>query len=192
MKFLEVKQNTKNKFVNMFTAKYVRDCSTSNYIFASRRQKQDLSILNQKDMIDAVKVLPYFQEDGKIFVVFIKEFRCVVNRYIYGFVAGLVEKNEEPKVSAQREIYEEIGGQTLNIEQIDNGVYSSVGMSDEKIMHFIAEVRLAGKQHLEESEDISLQIVPLDEMLAFVESHEFDGGSLMLAKMFYYKVKNQQ
>ena len=190
-KLIDVEKVWGDKFLNMYKAHYINDCSASDYAFASRRQKQDLTVYNPKDRIDAVKCLPYFYEDGKLYVVLIKEFRSPLNKYIYSVPAGLVDGDENPDVAIQRELAEEIGAQTINFQRVDNGCYSSSGMTDEKIIHYMAEVVLTGRQSLEETEEISLKIVPFDELLEFVENNEFCMSSMLLCKTFYYKMKGE-
>lgn len=186
---MKIEQKTNEKFLNLFEATYMDDCSTTKYTLASRREQKDLTVFNANDKIDAVKALPYFYEDGNLFVVFIKEFRRALNKYIYAVPAGLVGAAEEPEIAIQRELREEIGAQTLELAAVDGGCYSTPGMTDEKVMHFFAEVSLSGIQKLEPDEDISLEIVPFEEILQFTGQHEFSLSGLLLAKMFYYKTK---
>lgn len=191
-KLLEIEKVYDEQYLKMYNVKYLTDCTTSEYAFVSRREQKDLTVLNEKDRVDAVKCLPYFYEDGKIFVALIKEFRSPLNKYIYSVLAGLVEGGEDPDIAVQRELAEEIGAQTLNLERVDNGSYASAGLTDEKIIHYIAEVELTGRQNLEESEDIAIKCIPLDEILDFTSSHEMCMSSMLLCKMFYYKMKDKE
>lgn len=191
-KLLEVEKVYDEKYLKMYNAKYLTDCTTCEYAFASRREKQDLTVFNKVDKIDAVKALPYFYEDGKLYVVLINEFRSPLNKHIYSIPAGLVEDNENPDLAIQRELAEEIGAQTVNLERLDNGCYSSAGLSDEKIAHYLAEVILTGRQNLEETEEISIKPVPLEQLLDFVDTHEMCMSSMLLCKMFYYKMKDRE
>lgn len=190
-KLLKIEKLYDEEYLKMFNATYLSDCSTTEYTFVSRRDQKDLTALNASDRVDAVKALPYFWEDGKLYVVLIEEFRSPLNKCIYSVPAGLVDGDENPDHAIQRELAEEIGAQTTKLERLDNGCYSSAGLTDEKIIHFLAEVVLNGRQHLEETEDIAVKSLPIDQLLEFVDSHEMCMSSMLLCKMFYYKMKEE-
>ena len=186
-KLLEIKKITDLKYLNMYQAVY--ECDGGNkiyYNFASRRNLDEL-YLSKCNKVDAVRILPYIIENGKIFVVLIKEFRHPLNDYIYSTPAGLVERGEDTVEGAKRETEEEIGASVLKIEKVINNSFSSAGMTDESLECFEAEVVLDKSQHLDENEEITFVKVPFDELLNFVDSNKFCLPSALQIKMFYYK-----
>ena len=141
---------------------------------------------------DAVRILPYTFINGKTFIVLIKEFRHALNQYIYSTPAGLVDDNEDTIVSAKRELAEEIGAEVIKINKILNSSFSSAGLTDETLECFEAEVILTGKQNLEETEDISIKLVCLHDILNFVANNQFDMQSALMLQSFYYKTMYQK
>lgn len=189
MKIKKIERLTNLKFLNMFKLIYEKNGKNYEYYFVSRRKEEDLSVNNPKIVdIDAVEILPYFIENNKIKVVLIKEFRVVLNRYIYSIPAGLVDKGENIIKSAKREILEEIGAKVKKIEKIADG-FVSAGLTDETTMCFEAEIGELGSQHLEETEDISIKIIELNKLEKFINSHSFTLKSALLLKNFIYKKK---
>ena len=187
-KLKNIDQLTHEKWVNLYKLNY----ENQNYLVASRNNKGSLVALTQTTKPDAVRVLPYYTQNNKIFVVFIKEFRYAINKYVYELPAGLIDGNEEPLVAAKRELLEEIGATTTSIKQISNLVYTSVGLSDESIVMFNAKIKLNKAQKLEPTEDINLEIVELKNIPKFLKTHEFCLCSYLMALNFYNEKTKKQ
>ena len=114
-KLIDVEQLTYSKYLNMFQANYKLDSGKQYpYYIASRKQKQDLAVFGN-DKTDAVRILPYIKENGKTYVILIKEFRHPLNKYIFSTPAGIIDENESSEVSAVRELEEEIGASVVKI-----------------------------------------------------------------------------
>ncbi len=82
----------------------------------------------------AVAILPILSGGD---VVLIRQFRPAVNREILELPAGLLEPGEEPLETGKRELLEETGYHSHNLEII-NQFYSSPGYSSEKLFLFRA------------------------------------------------------
>ena len=188
-KLLKIKKITNNKWLNLYDAEYHCDSGdTITYHFASRRKMKDIS-LNDNKKVDAVRILPYLIENNKKYVVLIKEFRYVINDYIYSTPAGLIDANETPETAAKREIEEEIGASVVSIKETLKSSYTSVGLTDETIACFEAQVKLNKTQHLDRNEEITYFKLPFDDLLEFIENNNLDFQSAVLLKSFYYQNK---
>lgn len=176
------------KYLNLYQAIYDVDGKEFVYNFASRRNLGKL-VCEGVDKVDAVRILPFTIKDNEIYVVLIKEFRYPLNTYIYSTPAGLVDAGEDTINSAKREVEEEIGGKVLNINKVQGMAYSSAGLTDETLECYEAEVELSGKQALEKFEDIDYELVRLDDLLSFIDSHKFGMQSALQLREFYYKKK---
>ena len=190
-KIIKIEKVTDLKYLNMYQITYEKDGKTYKYNVASRRSLEELEC-NSKGKTDAVRIIPYIVKDGKKYVVLIREFRNAINKYIYGVPAGLIDKGESGKTAAIRELREEIGAKVIKIERTQKPSYSSAGMTDEKIDCYEAQVELAYKQALEETEDITVKIIPLDRLLEFMDKNKFGLQSALQLKAFYYKSKLQE
>lgn len=157
---LKISKLTNEKYLNLFCVEYKK--KGIKWLLASRRDADKLEILNKSKNADAVNILPYsVDKNGEIEVYLIREFRHAIGDYIYSVPAGLVENNKTEEQSVKAEIYEEIGGEVVSCKCVDKNVYTTVGLTDEKISFFEAEVKIVGKQHLEKTEEIELVSVPL-------------------------------
>ncbi|MBQ8430659.1 MAG: NUDIX hydrolase [Clostridia bacterium] len=187
MKLVKVEQLTNSKWLNYFCAKFImNNGKETDYFFASRRKLENLE-MNKNNLTDAIKVLPYYYENGKIYVVLNYEFRPVINGYIYDLCAGLVESQNNPFEDVKKELYEELGATAKNIKKITDSAYTTVGLTDETMACFSAEIESFGTQHLEDEEDITLKTIELSQIPEFVENHKFGATGALLLLMFYYQ-----
>ncbi|MBE7074636.1 MAG: NUDIX hydrolase [Clostridiales bacterium] len=185
-KLIKVNQLTNNKYLNMFELEYSIDGKPFKYFVASRRNLNTLSCKGE-NVVDAVRILPYFNLNGKMYVVLIKEFRYAINDYIYGVPAGLVDDGETLRQAAARELKEEIGADVVKLTEVFKPSYSSAGMTDESIACFEAEVGNFKPQKLESTEDIKLKIVDFDTLQKMLDAEKFGLQSLLQLKAFVYK-----
>ena len=83
----------------------------------------------------AALVIPFLDKDR---IVFIKQFRPVINAYLYELPAGTLGKDEKPVDCARREIVEEIGYAAGRLTKMGM-IYPVPGYSTEIIFIFKAE-----------------------------------------------------
>lgn len=184
---INVKKNTDNKFLNLYTATYNSDGKEYDYFIASRRNENDLSIYGI-NKVDAVRILPYIKRNNKIYVVLIYEFRHAIGEYMYSVPAGLVENGESCETAAVREIREEIGGKIISLDLTEKGAYISPGMTDEKIALYEAEVKLVYKQSLDQNEDIKVKIIEASKLNDFLSQNHFGLLDLLQIKNFLQRL----
>ncbi len=190
-KLIEIEKQTDNKYLNMYVATYKLDNRKLRYQFASRRSEEELAIMTEGTRADAVRVVPYFFEDGKMKVVLIREFRYPINKYIFAVPAGLIDAGEDEETAVKREVSEEIGAKVISLVKTDEASYSSAGMCDEALSCFEAEVELLNEQNLEDSEDINVVVVDLEDLSLLLDHEEFGLQSRLQLRAFYYKHKEK-
>ena len=183
----EVTQITDTQYTNMYLYNYEYNKKQVPYYVTSRRKmtKQNAN----KPVADAVIVLPYIIKDNKTYIVFIKEFRYAVNSFIYDIPAGLIDKGETPQEAAVRELSEEIGATCKNLTPCTTLSYVTPGCFNEGSITFFAQVELDKPQALEEGEIIDLHILPLEEVIDFVDNNIMGVQGKMMTKIFYYQQK---
>ena len=177
------------KYVNMYNATMQTPAGdTYNYQFITRRDDKHMGS-NNLTHIDAIKVLPYYTKDGKIYVALNKEYRVPLN-YVYDICSGLVENQNNIPEEVARELWEELGAKPLKITKVAGVGHVSPGLTDETQECYFAEIcNTLNAQHLEVSEDISLITIPLDEIMDFVSTHQVVVTTNLMLQLFYTQHK---
>lgn len=98
----------------------------------------------------AVLVVPFLTKDK---IVFIRQYRPVINSYIWELPAGTLNKNENPYSCAKRELHEEIGYTAKIIKKI-GFIYPAPGYTTEKIIIFKANNLIKAKFHKHEEDEV--------------------------------------
>ncbi len=148
------------------------------------------------DRGNAVAVLVHRKSDGKFCIVeqlrpatLVKNGKIVIaGGGFLEIVAGTLNPGENPVACIKRETPEEIGRNVKNIRLVAN-CYMSPGSSTEKIAVYLAED--AGKADLpgggleEESEDIRIHWLELEEIAGMIKSGEIEDAKTILAVQAY-------
>lgn len=148
------------------------------------KTKEDFELrLKDKNYCDGVVIIGFMNTDEGLKIPLIKEFKELVGDYIWTFPAGQVEKGENLKLTALRELKEETG-LDANIENIivSRPTYTSVGIIDQKIALAILECYgTPSDEYLTPGEDIKTKLFTLNEIEELLQSDEEVAGSTRLA-----------
>jgi ADP-ribose pyrophosphatase len=98
----------------------------------------------------AALIIPLLTPDK---TVLLKQYRPVINSYIYELPAGTLNKNETPIKCARREIVEEIGYKAKKISKL-GVIFPVPGYSTERIVVFKAQGLIKTKINIQEDEVI--------------------------------------
>jgi len=110
------------------------------------------------------------------YVTLVRQERVATGGRVLELPAGMLEAGESPLESARRELREETGlhgGEWVELATF----FTSPGFTDEKIHLFIATGLEEGEASPEDTEEIELVRVPLDQVPALLEEVE-DGKTL--------------
>lgn len=99
--------------------------------------------------------------EGKVIIE--RQYRYPYNEVIYEFPAGKCDKEEDPKVTALRELEEETGYKTNNIKYLGK-IYPTCAYSDEVIYCYYADSLEVRKTHLDENEFVEVFEASYDEI----------------------------
>ncbi|PIU41871.1 MAG: NUDIX hydrolase [Candidatus Omnitrophica bacterium CG07_land_8_20_14_0_80_42_15] len=96
----------------------------------------------------AVLIVPFLSDDK---IILIKQYRPVINAYIWELPAGTLNKGEDPLKCARRELIEEIGYDAGILEKIGY-IYSAPGYTTEKIIIYKAKklIKVKAKKEVDE------------------------------------------
>lgn len=110
-------------------------------------------------------------DDKKIILV--EQYRKALERSIIEIPAGKIEPNEDPELTALRELEEETGYTTKKLQYIQSFA-TSPGFADEIIHLYLAEniVKVEEKAELDEDEFVELMHVSLEEMESMITTKQ--------------------
>ncbi|MDD7362917.1 MAG: NUDIX hydrolase [Peptoniphilus sp.] len=119
-----------------------------------------------------------FREDGKI--PFVRQYRIATKKNLLELPAGLIEHNENPMKAAIRELSEETGLIADSAEFLVEA-YTSPGFTNEKIYIFMCENPKEGEAHPDESEDLEIEYMDLDEAMHMITLGEIVDAKTIIA-----------
>lgn len=130
----------------------------------------------------AAAVLPVM-DDGKIIMV--RQWRNAIDRFSLEIPAGGLEKGEPTIKCAARELEEETGYKSEDLEFL-NTVISAVAYSQEKIDVYVARNLKPSKQHLDPDEIVQLEYYTVEELVEMILKNEIQDAKTVSAIMIYY------
>ena len=165
----EIIRQTQNKFLNMFEFKGKNKVGHDfRYFVASRADSDsDLKAVSGENHPDGVIMYALYGEK-KDRVVLIRQFRIPLGGFIYEFPAGLVEKGEDYRECAVREMHEETGLTFIPVQadpMFEAARFTSAGLTDESccMVYGYAEGE-PSRKYLEEGEEIQIILADRDEI----------------------------
>ncbi len=112
----------------------------------------------------AVAVVPVTDE-GEIIAV--RQYRYPIGRVTIEIPAGKLDKGEEPLDAAKRELSEETGVESADIEYI-GGLYPSVAYTDEIIHMYVAKNLKYGQMHTDADEFLDVVKIKIDDFVDMI------------------------
>lgn len=104
----------------------------------------------------AVTILPVLNDGG---IVFVRNVRVAVDDALLELPAGKLERGEDPRAAAGRELEEETGYRAASITPLGQ-FFTTPGFSDERMHAFLATGLTHVGQRLEAGEEMTVEIVP--------------------------------
>ncbi len=130
----------------------------------------------------SVVVLPLL-DDGRI--VMIRNRRFAVNATLLELCAGTREGDEDPALCAARELEEETGYRAHSITPLLS-FYPSPGVTNERMYAFVARGLSQTQQHLDPSEQITVEPLALDDVLARIARNEIEDAKTIVSVLYFH------
>ncbi len=133
----------------------------------------------------AAAIIPFLSdpagEDPQ--VMLIRNYRYAADGYLYEIPAGKLEKDEDPRDCAIRELREETGCSAQSMDHLYT-FYTTPGFTDEVIHCFIATGLTAGEKHLEKTEFSDVVTFKLSVALRMIQQNEIRDAKTALALLY--------
>jgi ADP-ribose pyrophosphatase len=173
--YLGSSKETDHRFLNFYVMHYKVEKKGAktpySYFLASRNEKENDLRAATKEYArpDAVLIGAYLLDDSGIHFLLEKQFRPSLNRYVYAFPAGLVDKEDKDEFeTAYRETKEETGFEIEDITRILPPSPTSEGLSDECNAVVSCRLKRKGESKKEDFEDISSRLYSEDEVYSLL------------------------
>ena len=127
-----------------------------------------------------------YVEDDR--VLFVKQYRYAYGETLYELPAGKLEKGEDPKLTALRELEEETGIRATDAQLLFVD-YPSPGYTNEKIYIYEAKNGIKTAQRLDEGEFLSVERIPLKNVKEMLYNGELKDGKTVIALLHYFARK---
>ena len=118
-------------------------------------------------------------------VLLVKQYRYAYGECVYEIPAGKLEKGEDPKQAALRELEEE-GGVKAGELKLLHVIYPTPGYTDEKIYLYQAFDCAYCNAHLDEDEFLTAEFVPLEQVKQMLFKGEFHDSKTIIALQHYF------
>lgn len=135
----------------------------------------------------AVVIIPVLP-DGRL--IFERQYRYPVGRVMLELPAGKIDPDEDPLLTAQRELQEETGHTASRWRHLGT-MHPTIGYANERIEIYLAEGLTAlGSNNLDEGEFLELVELSLPEALEAVRRGELTDGKTLSALLWAEKILN--
>ncbi len=133
----------------------------------------------------AAAVVPVL-DDGRILLV--RQYRNALDRETLEIPAGGINKGEESITAASRELEEETGYKSDNLEHLIS-IVTAVAFCDEVVEIYVAKNLTKTEQHLDPDEYIEIEAYTTDELSEMIYSGKIQDSKTIAAIMSYINKK---
>ena len=145
----------------------------------------DFKFLKVKEK-DAVVALPIVVDDGD-YVILERQYRAVIDKYIYELPAGHIEKGEDKIDAVKREMKEETGYTPKEVLYLFEA-HAMPGTNTAMLYFYLARDFSKGKAEPEADEDISVVKVSLEDAMKMIRSGEIIDLKTIAGLLYYYYI----
>lgn len=117
--------------------------------------------------------------DGDGNVLMVRQFRYPLGRVVLEIPAGKLERGEDHRLTAVRELSEEVGAEAGKMTYLGYA-YASPGFCDESIHLYLAEGLTFGACHPDEDEFLLPERIPLRELVEMALDGRLDDGKSVI------------
>ncbi len=135
-----------------------------------------------------VNVIPLTEDKN---VVFIKQFRHGTKSITLEIPGGIVENGDDPESTAIRELQEETGYSSQNIEFLGRVHPNPAFLTNWCYTYLATDVKKVGEQNLEEREDIEVVLIPLNRVMDLIFEEKITHSLVISAFTFFFGKKSK-
>ena len=123
-----------------------------------------------------------YEEDGKI--LFVRQYRYAYGEFVLELPAGKIDKDEEPKCAAARELEEETGIRAARLELLHE-IYPSPGYMNERIYLYRAFDGEQVQAHPDEGEFLEVERLSVEEIKVALKAGRIKDAKTLIGIQAY-------
>jgi ADP-ribose pyrophosphatase len=157
-------------------------------IFAIRRDEvvEPSGVRTSREMIThpgSVVVLPVLP-DGR--VILIRQYRHAARQFLWELVAGRIDKGENPRQAAARELIEETGYRAKRF-RVYLDFFPSPGFLEERMFIFLASGLKEGQASPEDDEKIETRAYRREQLEQMIQKRIIRDGKSIAGLLYYFR-----
>ena len=117
-------------------------------------------------------------------VALVRQYRYLYGEELYEIPAGKLERGEDARLAAMRELEEETGYRATSAKHLLD-IYPTPGYTDEVIHIYLIDDAVHTAQHLDEGEFLNVEFLPLCEVLSLIEIGAIKDAKTVCAVLKY-------
>lgn len=145
---------------------------------------------SKREVVRHCKASAVLAFDIKGDVIIEEQFRYPYDDTIIEIPAGKCDENEDPEVTARRELKEETGYECKYLEYL-GCIYPSVAYTDEIIYIYLATGLKKGEQKLDADESLEYKKISFKKLLNMIDEGKIQDAKT-LAAVTYYLIKHKK
>ena len=152
---------------------------------------KDKEIIKRREIVThlpAVAILPITDTEE---IMLVQQYRHGADKILIEIPAGLIEKDEDPIKTAQRELQEEIFKFPKNLTFLFS-FYPTAGFCDEFVYLYLAKDLIDSELKPDYDEEIDILTVSIDKCLKMIETGEIEDAKTILAIYYYLSLKEKK
>lgn len=107
-------------------------------------------------------------------VVLVRQYKHGIGKVLLELIAGAIDEGEEPLQTAVRELAEETGYVSPSVEYVQSFITDPTSANTVAHLFFARDAFVGGEQDLDVTEDIAVELVPLEELRGLIQRGEID------------------
>lgn len=153
-------------------------------------QRGNFTIVDAPDWVTIVPVVR--DAKGTEFFLMVRQYRHGSQTVTLEFPAGVVEYEEEPANAARRELIEETGWTPEKTIFLGKANPNPSFMCNTTYTFLASGLHDDGLQHLDETEELVLEMVPAEEVIKKMGIPPYDNAIMMSALAYYLRWKTDR